>query len=127
MKYYSKSTGGFYDSLINSKIPEDAVEISEKEYTELLAEHSKGKNITSDKTGRPISDKPSGPSDEFLWAQYQQTALDALKNSDISVIRAFEEGRSVSADLVKYRQELRNIISAKSGDYSKSLPIKPGA
>lgn len=53
-KYYSKSTNGFYDSEINSTFPQDAIEITDQQWEDLLDGQSKGKVISSDEQGNPI-------------------------------------------------------------------------
>lgn len=40
---YAKSTGGFYIEEIHSEIPEDAINITQEEYSELLDGQSCGK------------------------------------------------------------------------------------
>ena len=45
MKYYSNSTGGFYDSEINVVIPQDAIEVDDALHMTLLAGQAEGKTI----------------------------------------------------------------------------------
>jgi len=52
--YFSKSTNGFYDSEINTVIPDDAVEVTVEEHKNLLDGQSSGKQITADDAGNPI-------------------------------------------------------------------------
>lgn len=53
--FYSKSTGGFYDSDVHGgNIPQDAVEISVSEWRSLLDGQTQGKQIVGDQTGRPV-------------------------------------------------------------------------
>ncbi|WP_434558412.1 phage tail protein [Pseudomonas sp. Z5-35] len=68
--YSSKTTGGFYDDSIHSaeKIPPDAVEITQKLYTELHEGQSLGKRISSGEDGYPILVDPPAQSPEFLAA-----------------------------------------------------------
>lgn len=57
--FYSKTTGGFYDTAIHGdNIPADAVEITKAEHTALLAGQSKGKRIVSDLHGAPTLADP---------------------------------------------------------------------
>lgn len=51
--YFSKSTLGFYFDVIHISIPEDAVEITQSEYQNLLNQQSMGCEITIDKDGKP--------------------------------------------------------------------------
>jgi len=52
--YYASSTGGFYNTDINTVIPLDAVEITEENYQTLLNGQSSGQVITADAQGYPI-------------------------------------------------------------------------
>lgn len=53
--FYSKSTGGFYDTEIHGDaIPADAVEITVDEHAALLAGQAYGKVITADANGAPV-------------------------------------------------------------------------
>ena len=45
MKYYSNSTGGFYDSEINDAIPSGAIEVDDALYMTILAGQAEGKTI----------------------------------------------------------------------------------
>ena len=45
MKYYSTSTGGFYDSEINVVMPQDAIEVDDALHMTLLAGQAAGKVI----------------------------------------------------------------------------------
>lgn len=55
MHYYSPSTCGFYFDGIHSKIPQDAVELSDEKYEQLLAAQESGKQITVDEQGLPVA------------------------------------------------------------------------
>ncbi|OCG27621.1 hypothetical protein A9G45_06380 [Gilliamella sp. HK2] len=50
--YFSKSTMGFYLSVIHTNIPDDVVEITQSEYKDLLEKQSMGYEII-DKGGKP--------------------------------------------------------------------------
>jgi len=64
MIYFSKGTNGFYHTKINGdNIPEDAVEITEERYRELLDGQSQGKEIGGDDSGSP--ELQDGPGREF--------------------------------------------------------------
>jgi hypothetical protein len=52
--FFSKSTNGFYNSEINTSMPNDAVEITDKQHMDLLEGQASGKQITSDEDGNPI-------------------------------------------------------------------------
>lgn len=56
---YSKSTGGFYDRNIHTTIPTDAVEVTEKQYADLMRGQSEGKRIVANSSGHPmLADQP---------------------------------------------------------------------
>lgn len=53
--FYSAKTGGFYNTNIHEKIPEDAVEITAKYWSELIDGQQAGdKEIGHDTKGYPI-------------------------------------------------------------------------
>jgi hypothetical protein len=57
--YYSKETGGFYHSSLHETLPKDAVQITDEDYSSLMAAQSEGKVIVADKKGKPkAEDRP---------------------------------------------------------------------
>lgn len=67
--FYSKATGGFYDTAIHvDNIPADAVDITKQEHEELLSGQSKGKTIVADASGRPMLQDPPEPTAEQIVA-----------------------------------------------------------
>ena len=69
--YYSKSTGGFYDTAIHGdNIPADAVEITAEEHVTLLEGQSQGKLIQADESGKPVLKDPPPQTPEQIVAQY---------------------------------------------------------
>ncbi len=83
-KYYSKTTGGFYDTNIfrlstdetsqDSSMPVmpiDAVAVSDATYAALFEAQAAGSTIGSDSNGNPISIAPTAPTN----AQLAQTAV----------------------------------------------------
>ena len=54
MKYFSKTTSGFYDDEIHQTMPNDAVQITQELYESLINGQATGKVIASDETGNPI-------------------------------------------------------------------------
>ena len=53
-KFFSRMTGGFYESEINDEIPADAVEIDQDAYKGLIEGQALGKSIVADQNGCPI-------------------------------------------------------------------------
>jgi hypothetical protein len=66
MYYYSKLTGGFYDSTIHTTWPEDAVWITDEQHAELLAGQSNGQVIMPGKDGKPVLADPA-PCPSSTW------------------------------------------------------------
>ena len=63
--FYSKTTGGFYDTAIHGdNIPVDAVEITVEEHQALIDGQSQGKLIQADANGRPVLADPPPPTAE---------------------------------------------------------------
>ena len=60
-KFFSKTTGGFYDTDINEVMPSDAVEVSDAAYNALFIAQESGQVITSDEAGNPIATLGSAP------------------------------------------------------------------
>jgi hypothetical protein len=52
--FYAKSTGGFYTPEFHANIPNDAVEIAQEQYQDLLNGQTQGKEIKGDNNGLPI-------------------------------------------------------------------------
>lgn len=77
---YSKTTNGFYNRYINgNNIPDDAVDISDDEYTTLILGQSSGKIIKSGGDGYPVLADPVITDDDILSAY--ENALDSYLDS----------------------------------------------
>lgn len=59
------------------------------------------------------------------WSDRQQQAKVALSDSDLTMLRCFENGVTVPAEWATYRKALRAILGASSGDATKPLPARP--
>ena len=69
--YYSQSSGGFYDSTIHSRLPEDAVEISPEQHAALLSGQSNGQVIMPNKAGQQVlAEQPPCPSSTWDGEQW---------------------------------------------------------
>lgn len=53
--FFSKTTMGFYFDAIHKNIPDDAIEIAQSEYQNLLEKQSEGYEITVNKKGKPVA------------------------------------------------------------------------
>lgn len=60
-----------------------------------------------------------------LWTGYQAQAQAALAESDKTILRCYENAVAVPAAWTTYRNALRAIISATSGDPTQLLPVRP--
>lgn len=66
--FYSKQTGGFYDTAIHGdSIPSDAVEITVEQHAALLAGQSTGKRIVADANGHPTLQDPPKATAVEVW------------------------------------------------------------
>lgn len=109
--FYSKSTGGFYDTAIHGgNIPDDAVEITTAQHHALIEGQSQGKQITADKKGKPVLTDPPAPTAEQLQTQANSAALAYLSQTDWYVVRKTETGVAIPADILAKRQEARDSI-----------------
>lgn len=126
MMLFSKSTNGFYDPDIHKveQIPGDAVEVSAEDYAKLLQAQYLGKRITSNEEGCPVAIEPPPPTAEELAVMNKAAAAIALADSDITVLRCYENGVKVPADIVSYRKTLRSIVKGETTD---TVPEKPKA
>jgi len=53
-KYFSKSTNGFYDPIINETMPNDVVLVSDEDYFALFSEAPQSKIIRPNADGYPV-------------------------------------------------------------------------
>ena len=97
MHYYSKSTGGFYDSTIHTTWPEDAVWITDEQHTELLAGQSNGQVIMPGKDGKPVL-ASKAPSHLHQWDGKEWT-LDKAAASQL-LAEAIDKGTDAINNLV---------------------------
>ena len=97
MHYYSKSTGGFYDSTIHTTWPEDAVWITDEQHTALLAGQSNGQVIMPGKDGKPVLTSKA-PSHLHQWNGKEWT-LDKAAASQL-LAEAIDQGTDAINNLV---------------------------
>ena len=110
--YYASSTKGFYTTDINPIIPNDAVEITDEYYQELLAGQSNGKCITANAEGYPVLTDPVivPPTAE----QNKATASQLLTNTDWTTIADVADPINSpylanQAEFIAYRNLVRQI------------------
>ena len=67
MKKYSPSNNAFYDTAINRDIPEDAINITEQAWADLLSGQAEGKLIACGADMRPcLTDQPLPTTEELI-------------------------------------------------------------
>ena len=97
MHYYSKSTGGFYDSTIHTTWPEDAVWITDEQHAALLAGQSSGQVIMPGEDGKPVL-ASKAPSHLHQW-DGKEWVLDKAAASQL-LAEAIDNGTKAINDLV---------------------------
>ena len=117
--YFSKSTGGFYDSRIHQSMPADVVEITEERRLELLDKQSSGERVVSDAHGVPFTVPPAS---EVLAtaARDQRNAL--LTQSDWTQVADAPVDQAAWAT---YRQALRDVPAQAGFPETIVWPIAP--
>lgn len=110
--YYSPGTGGFYRSDIHGDdIPEDAQKITAERHAVLMQDQSAGKEIKPSSTGKPMASKPKVSAEQIARNMRHQRDQ-ALRDSDVALIRALEDGQDIEA-LKTYRNALRDLPEQK--------------
>ncbi|MFZ6724720.1 hypothetical protein ACO0K2_04425 [Undibacterium sp. MH2W] len=92
MKFFSKSTNGFYDSSIHGDaFPSDAIEITEEEHQSLLAGQAAGKLIQSDDAGNPMVQDRAPLSEQQIIARDNEKIIEQIKTLEVNAQRAVRE------------------------------------
>ena len=125
-KFFSRTTLGFYDSVINAVMPPDAVAVTDAAYAALFAAQATGQIIQPDANGNPEAVNPPAPSSAQVHVALQASAQAALDKSDITVVRcvAAQPPVPVPSDLTAYRADLRAIVNG-TDTTSTTLPSEP--
>ena len=134
--YYSQSTGGFYDSAIHSRLPEDAVEISPEQHTALLAGQSAGQVIMPGKDGKPVLTEPA-PSHLHRWdgkawgldkAAASQLLAEAIDNGTKAINNLVDEAyRHVTRFQPEYLLREQQARDYKAGGCKGEAPMQVAA
>lgn len=108
--FYSKSTGGFYDTAIHGdNIPADAVEITCEQHCALLQGQADGKVIVCNEQGHPCLADPTPPSTEELHEACKAKAKRLLQETDWSQLPDVVLMIGNKADFDAYRAAVRAI------------------
>ena len=124
--FYSKSTGGFYDTAIHGdNIPADAVEITVEEHQALLEGQSMGKRIVADKNGKPILKDPPPPTAEQIVAQDTAAVQEHL--DDFARTRNYDNILSActyaTSAVPKFQAEGQYAVEARDATWAKCYEI----
>lgn len=134
MKYfYSGTTNGAYIDSLSSSIPEDAVEITKKRYTDLFTVPIEGV-IGPDANGRPVVIPNGGPTEAELLAKERAWRDEELATSDFIVARHRDQVESgatttLTSDqytaLQAYRALLRDWPTNEQFPDATGRPVAP--
>lgn len=124
--FYSKTTGGFYDTAIHGdNIPADAVEITVEEHQALFEGQSQGKLIQADANGRPVLVDPPPPTAEQIIAQY--TAGVQKRLDDFARARNYDGILSAAtyatSQVPKFKAEGQYAVEARDTTWAKCYEI----
>lgn len=114
MMRYSPSKGCFYPETVNysaNVLPNDLITVSNEDYLAALG-RTPGSTFSFDSSGKltigpsiaPLTDA------QVKDAQLKASASDALRKSDVTVLRCIEHGTAVPAEWVAYRAALREVV-----------------
>lgn len=133
MKKYSPSENAFYDTSINSVIPSDSIEISEREWVALLEGQTQGKLISCDANLKPCLIEPPPLTAEELLGRMEAKKNKLRAEADIAIqplqdaaelgIASNDESNLLLA-WKKYRVQLMRIDTA--GGLGILWPDMPG-
>lgn len=122
MKYFAIDPVALYDTEITNDVPDNALEISDSVYAELLRGQESGKTITANQNGGPVLTEPLPPTRQELISQAEtkKSLLRTCADSEIAWrqdavdagIATNEETVSL-ADWKKYRVLLMRVDAAK--------------
>ncbi|NML43506.1 phage tail protein [Ramlibacter sp. G-1-2-2] len=129
MKFFAKSTGGFYDTVIHGTpgdegciIPQDAVEVSDADHAALLRAEAEGKQIAADAEGHPVAIERVVNDEELAaTARTQRDAL--LLACDWTQLRDVPD--SVCTPWGTYRQALRDLAGQAGFPRNIEWPAAP--
>lgn len=124
--FYSKTTGGFYDTAIHgNNIPEDAVEITAEEHAALINGQSQGKRIVADEAGHPVLADPPPPIDDDLSAAIRAERNTKIAACDWTVLADAPLTTTEKTNWKAYRQALRDVTAQPTFPRSVEWPVEP--
>jgi len=125
MLYYSKSTGGFYDTAIHGDIPANAVEITEAEHAALLAAQASGQSIQAGEDGRPVAVARPAPDAGQLAIRIRAARDAKLTTCDWTQLTDSPLSAEAKAAWTVYRQALRDITAQEGFPWDGEISAVP--
>lgn len=133
MKLYSKFTGGFYDVEINGDdIPQDAVEITDDTWFDLLNGQAEGKIISPDENGYPILTDPPPPSHEELVQMAENNRQRLLAHADSVMLdwrtelmlgEISDDNKAKLSKWMAYKREVKSVdVTTDPGNVNLIIP-----
>ncbi len=124
--FYSKSTGGFYDTAIHGdNIPSDAVEITSEQYAALLEGQSQGKIISADENGYQILIDPPPPTTEQIIQGFVGSIQKHL--DDFAKTRGYDGIMSAcsyaTSQVAKFKTEGQYCVEARDATWSTAYDL----
>lgn len=102
-KFYSKTTGGFYDDGIHTTMPADAKPITDAQWQSALDGQSQGKVIQADADGLPVAVTVAPTADQIKVTTNAaiQAQIDALEKGQNRAVREATIGMLGAVDRLK--------------------------
>ena len=107
--FYSAAKGGFFDDEIHSALPDDALELSRGQHTELMRLQGDGCIIVPNAQGFPVAVDPPPPSADERLAALRDQRDKLLRASDYTQMPDLPIGAELRAEWATYRQALRDL------------------
>lgn len=128
-RFYAASTKGFYQDDLHSpeKIPADAVEIGEAEFTDLMDGQATGTKVIGNDEGFPVLLDPALPSTEELGSKARAQRDRLLTQYDWTQLPDAALSDEEKAAWTAYRQALRDITAQSLFPTTIDWPLAPDA
>lgn len=132
MKKYSPSENAFYDPEINIVIPEDAVQITDNEWSDLLTGQAKGKLIACGADLRPCLTEQQPPTADDLISQAEDKRSRLRTEAD-KIIQPLQDANDlgIAADdeasqLIAWKKYRVMLMRVNTEDAENIMwPVKP--
>ncbi|MFG6205304.1 phage tail assembly chaperone [Pseudomonas retamae] len=131
--FYAASTGGFYDDAVHVAMPDDAVEITAKLRSELLAGEAQSLVIGADENGRPVlkklePDVQAQASSERIWRDSEIESIKWLRErhrDEVEMASATTLSGEQYEALLNYLKLLRDWPQSEGFPDQQARPVRP--